>query len=298
MTTFLLHLLGKLPFSIRSRIGAALGFLFGSLPLRDRNFAVEQIRRFLNPPNPTHVARSVFAHFGALALECCDLSPALKTNFNAVRCDDLPLVRKLLEQKKPIVALTAHIGNWELLAAFMCRHGVPVVTVAREARHAPFQAFLRERRAALGIETIWRGGTSAQKSMVNSLLEGKTVAALIDQDTYVSGVGSTFFGHFVSTPSSLIALAKRHEAKIVTAFCVREKDGNYRASVTEIPDEGSVKEVIDTFNSRLEHLIREYPEQWVWFHKRWRTQPDGARLSSSQYLEYLKNVPRAHSHPQ
>ena len=283
-----IKLFGKIPFKLRSSIGGLLGTIAGSIPFREQRLASEQLRFFLADKNPARTTRRVFAHIGSVAGECFNLNEVLKDPSQFIYCEDESLIQHYIESDKATVALTAHLGNWELLAAYMCLLGVPVVTIARAARKAVLHEFLRDKRESYGVSTIWRGGISAQKEIVRALESGKTVAALIDQDTYVSGQPSEFFSHFVQTPSALVELAKRSNANLVTAFNYRDEDGRYRVEVKELNTELSVSEIIDLYNQRLEEVIRKAPEQWVWFHKRWRSLPSGERLSSTEYMEFLK----------
>jgi len=177
-----------------------------------------------------------------------------------------------------------------LMAAYIAEIGFEIVTVGREIRHAGLQQFIEESRSQLGIRTIWRGGLSGQRQLIQEMKNGKVVAALIDQDTRVHGQDSQFFGHYVTTPSSMIDLALRYNARIVTAFNYRLESGRYIIEIEEVKEERETQAIIDTYNSRLENIIQRYPEQWVWFHKRWRTLPDGKRLSSSEYMELLAHA--------
>jgi KDO2-lipid IV(A) lauroyltransferase len=88
---------------------------------------------------------------------------------------------------------------------------------------------------------------------------------------------------------TIVTLAKRYNARISTAFLFRRRPGDYLVYFEPIDDHLSVEQILQTYNQRLEQLIRLYPEQWVWFHKRWRTQ-GGKRLSSSQYMAFLEQV--------
>jgi len=286
----LLRLISRFPYRWRSALGALLGSIFGFLPLREQRVARGQIRKFLGVPHPRSIARGVFSHIGRLAAESLNLHPALQSGVCDIYSDSADLVRELSEDRKPVLALTAHFGNWELMAAYIAEIGFEIVTVGREIRHAGLQQFIEESRSQLGIRTIWRGGLSGQRQLIQEMKNGKVVAALIDQDTRVHGQDSQFFGHYVTTPSSMIDLALRYNARIVTAFNYRLESGRYIIEIEEVKEERETQAIIDTYNSRLENIIQRYPEQWVWFHKRWRTLPDGKRLSSSEYMELLAHA--------
>ena len=74
----------------------------------------------------------------------------------------------------------------------------------------------------------------------------------------------------------------------VSAFLFRTGWFRYTMFVEEIPSSSSEYEILHSYNQRLEALIRRYPDQWVWFHKRWRSLPDGTTLSSREYEDTLR----------
>jgi KDO2-lipid IV(A) lauroyltransferase len=252
--------------------------------------AEKQLERFLRVDNAKKLTRGVFAHIGRVAAESADLTPAMTQNLAQLRDADNALINELLQERRPVLALTAHFGNWELMAATIASFGREIVTVGRELRYAPLQRFIAHNRAKAMVRTIWRGGVAGQKDLIRAMKTGNVVAALIDQDTRVHAESAQFFGYHVATPSSMIDMALRHKARIVTAFNYRTVDGGYIIEVEEILTSQDVLSIIDVYHQRLEDVIRRHPEQWVWFHKRWRTLADGRRLSSEEYLELLSNA--------
>jgi KDO2-lipid IV(A) lauroyltransferase len=176
------------------------------------------------------------------------------------------------------------------LAAYVISKGIPLTTIGREARNPTAQALLRAIREGYGIETIWRSDRSGLKRLLSCLKERRVVAALIDQDTRVESISVPFFGRSAKTPVSLITMGRKMNARFVTAFLFREGLTKYHVYVEELCEDSSDLEVLTSYNRRLEQYIRRYPSQWVWFHKRWRTKPDGVTLSSRQYRQELEQA--------
>ncbi|MCB0332910.1 MAG: lysophospholipid acyltransferase family protein, partial [Bdellovibrionales bacterium] len=284
----LFSLLGLLPLFLRRWIALFVGYLIGSLPLRDRNVAVLQIKRFLPDVPAEKTARRVFQSISQTLLESINLTPLLNNVESCIECPNSKFIDELLSRERPIVALTAHTGNWELMAAYMVKRGVPLATVGRPAHNDSLQKLLADIRAQYGVKTLWRNKQNSLKDLLVELREGKTVAALIDQDTRVSSVFSPFFGVPARSPSGLVALGKRFQASLVTAFNVRTGPSRYTIFVEELDSSLTIEQMVDEFNLRLEHIVRSYPEQWVWFHKRWRSSPEHGTLSTSQYIEHLE----------
>lgn len=283
-----LKVVGALPISVRRLCGAVLGSVAGLIPSRERTIAALQLQYFLPEQATAPLVRRTFAHAGKTLMESLNLAPLLTPPYSSIRCAQWDELKAQLTGERPTIVLTGHTGNWDLLAAYAIARGVEIATVGREARNPILQHLLRSIRDGYGIYTIWRSDKSGIKKLLSLLKGGKVVAALIDQDTRVESVPIPFFGESAKTPSSLIALGKRHNARFMTAFLFRTSSSTYEIFAEQLDDSLSTEEVLQTYNQRLESLIRRFPEQWVWFHKRWRTSADGVTKSSREYIAWLR----------
>jgi KDO2-lipid IV(A) lauroyltransferase len=295
---FVTATLALLPFWLRSALGWTLGYIAGLLPLRERTFAWLQLKVFLPEVSASRITPRVFANAGQTLLESLNIRPILTCTPARVTCDSWQQVEHWIADPRPIVALTAHTGNWDLLAAWVIAQGIPLTTIGREARSASAQTVLRSIREGYGIETIWRSDRSGMKRLIACLQQRRVVAALIDQDTRVESISVPFFGSPAKTPVSLIKLGQKMNARFVTAFLFRTGWLRFSVFVEDIPDFETEQEVLAAYHQTLENLIRRYPSQWVWFHKRWRSPPGEETLSSRAYervlRERLRGGPRDH----
>jgi KDO2-lipid IV(A) lauroyltransferase len=276
--------LGALPLKVRTALGASAGFLFALLPTRDQRIAALQINRFLpRTESALPLVRQVYAEAGRNALGALNLLPLLDT----IDCSDSIILERLKTERRPVLALTAHLGPWDLLGAWLISQGIPVATIGRKARNPTLQKILTTIRARYGITTIWRDEERGMRRIIKYLRGGGLLAALIDQDTVVSSTSVPFFGHPARTPSGLVELAQRCNALVVLTFIYRTPNGRHTIELKAVPEHADAEEVLQTYSARLEELIRAYPAQWVWFHKRWRTRADGTRMSGEEYAAWL-----------
>ncbi len=287
-----IRLFRVLPITLRSYIGFSAGYLFALIPTRERTIAKLQMEAFL----PPHIKRpsigSLYANFGQTAAEAVNLTPLLKDIRRYVESESTEYFESILATNHATVFLSAHLANWELLGAFLVLLGYDLSTAGREARNPYLQALLRESRERYGIKTIWRSDASATRDIIRSMKSGGTVAALIDQDTAVVSRVFPFFGHPAAVPDSIISLAQRYRANLATVSIIRTGVLRYRAYIQPLDASKSTEDILKDYHSRLENLICQYPEQWVWIHKRWRTVTEGVRMSSNEYIQYLKTLIR------
>jgi len=181
-----------------------------------------------------------------------------------------------------VIALTAHFGNFELLAVAMALRGFPITIVYRE-RGPDLEATLRSWRELHGTTTIPRG--SAARGVLRALRERRVVAMTLDQDTpRREGVFVPFFSRLASTRDAPARIAMRTGAPVLPVFVFRRGE-SHRHHMRCLPaldlepaggdPEGAVRENVRRMTRVIEDAIREAPDQWAWTHRRWRTQPAG-----------------------
>lgn len=175
---------------------------------------------------------------------------------------------------RAVVLMTAHYGNWELLSAAMAERHMPFIAIAQRLRDPLLQWLLLRFRSRYGTETVLREEAAAPLRLVRALRRGHAVGILIDQDVDIDGVWVPFFGRPAYTPVGAARLALRESAVVIPVFDERLPDGRHRLTfhppLDLPPDETEATAVM---TAAVEAQIRRRPEQWVWWHKRWRRQP-------------------------
>jgi KDO2-lipid IV(A) lauroyltransferase len=171
----------------------------------------------------------------------------------------------------PLLVLTGHCGNWELLGPVFEALGIPLSAVVRAPDEPEFHRLLEDLRRSFGTATIDRGSPGAARQLLTALREGRALVMLIDQDTRVEAVRVPFFGRPASTPVGAAKLALKRDAAVVPAFMERRDDGRHLARFLpplELPPDPT--EATAVMTAAIEQQIRRRPEQWVWMHRRWR----------------------------
>ncbi|MEA3506172.1 MAG: lysophospholipid acyltransferase family protein [Elusimicrobiota bacterium] len=181
-------------------------------------------------------------------------------------------LKQNLGQGRGVVYLTAHIGNWELMGAFLSMIGHPINVVARRMTDSVLDRLLVGVRGRRGYNTIYRSGTGNMRKMLKVLKAGQVLGILIDQDTKVGGVFVDFFGHSAYTPTAVAQFGKMDNTVIIPGFIYRNKDYSYRVEVLRPLDKkGDMREQTQEQTRIIEEFIKKHPAQWVWMHPRWKT---------------------------
>jgi Kdo2-lipid IVA lauroyltransferase/acyltransferase len=258
--------LGGLAYLIGIRRGVALGNLARAFPEK----STRERRR---------IARAAYRNVGAGVLGLLSVPRLSAAEVEQlVEYQGFELVDRLLAEGRGLVVASAHLGSWEVLAAAYARKGIPVSLVTRNLRGRANEALVAA-RAESGLREIAPRG--ALREGVAALKRGEMVVNLIDQNMLPKrGVFVDFFGTAASTTPAPALMARRAKAPAVVILAVNQSDGRIRACVEgpfPVPHGGRVAEDVrahtQAMSDVVEKYVRNYPEQWLWVHRRWKTRP-------------------------
>ncbi|MDQ2800232.1 MAG: lysophospholipid acyltransferase family protein, partial [Armatimonadota bacterium] len=205
-------------------------------------------------------------------------APRLSSNQlkNLVKADSYAIVDDVLARGKGMILLAAHFGNFELLARRAALAGYEFAVIARQSEDPAFNAITDGLRANGGYAVLPRGGSP--KPILQRLRKNGIVAILPDQKS--EDVFVPFFGKLAGTVAGPAVLALKTGAGIVPMFCPRQPDGTYRMVLCPEIDtmatgdtDADIKRIMTDINRVIEDMVRQYPEQWLWLHDRWRVPP-------------------------
>jgi Kdo2-lipid IVA lauroyltransferase/acyltransferase len=272
--------LAHLPARAALWIGRRLGDLGWWVLVRRRGVAVANLRRAfgdeLSAAALDRLARHSFRHLGMNVAEVCVLlfrpHAATLARMELVGHDHL---EQAAARGKGILLLSAHLGNWELLASSHALTRFPLSIVVRPLDEPLLQRLAERFRRRSGVELI--GKRRALHEIVEALQRGRMVGVLLDQNSSRSeGVFVPFFRVPASTSKGLALLSLRTGAPVVPVFIRRVDGGRHRVEVdaaVPVPPDRDVLAYTAAFTRVIEAAIRRTPEQWFWMHDRWRTRP-------------------------
>jgi KDO2-lipid IV(A) lauroyltransferase len=212
------------------------------------------------------------------ALEICQSACFSKRDIlTKIRLRAEKRVLDAIEGSKGAIMISAHLGNWELALLFgACYLQKPMVAVARPFQSKRIESWVHQYRARFGNIILNKKGALPQ--MVRMLRQGKMLGILIDQDTKPSeGVTVNLFGRTATSTPIAALLARRYGSPVLPVYCIREANGELTV-VVEPPlvlrktddRDSDLQENTQIMTDAIEKAIRKYPEQWLWFHKRWK----------------------------
>jgi len=175
---------------------------------------------------------------------------------------------------KPVVLISGHIANFEVMAAVIMHAGVPCQVTYRAANNPYVDAKIREARARYGIRLFAPKGDGTRE-LVQGMKRGDSIALLVDQK-YNEGPEVEFFGEPVNASPGAARLARKFGTVMLPLSVVRLNGARFRVTAHEpiaIADSGDknadILEGIQAANRFVEDRVRENPVDWFWVHKRW-----------------------------
>lgn len=261
-------------------IGKQLGKLYYHIAARQRRRALAQLIEStgVSPAEGTRIIKKLFLNLGQTFLEVMyipSLTPEKIKEY--VTIENRHYLEDAVAEGHGVVFLTAHVGNWEWLGAALAMEGFPMTTVIKRQPNDQHTRILNEYREMVGLE-IFARGTTELIAAAKALKKGKVLGFLADQDAGDSGVFLNFLGKMASTPLGPAVFARKFSSPVVPVFIVRRPEGGHRVMINPplyYENIGGDPESLHTLTARLtkitEDTIRQYPDQWLWFQKRWNT---------------------------
>jgi len=276
------YLINLLPERLSLRLGRQLGRLVFYLDREHQKVAIENLHlTFGNEKSEKEIlaiAKRTFQNLGMTAVEFFRIpNMNLEIFEKRVTIEGLEDVRELLEnRKKGVLLLLSHLGNWELMGVISKFLRLPISVIARPIKKNRWlDQLISEIRKGTGLEII--PTENSGRKIIQALSQNRFVGILIDQRAKRSeGVWVDFFGRKAPTTPALAVLAMRTGSPVLPVFMIRDGFWKHRVFVNkplELIHTGDVKKDVEAntqlINNTLESMIRKYPDQWFWVHRRW-----------------------------
>lgn len=196
---------------------------------------------------------------------------------NSVSIENKEIIDKVVEQNKPIILISAHFGNMEMLSTYVNKNVIKLCQVARQSNFKEIDEFIIKAREKSGSKIVFRDG--AVKKLVKALIKKQAVSLIIDQNiNSKDGTEVEFLGKKAYQSSTSATLARKFDAVIIPIAIFNEDDYKYKIKVYDaiLPiktnnEENDIKELSQLQANALSDIILEDKKQWFWPHKRFKS---------------------------
>ena len=264
-------------------LGSRLGRVWAGIDRRHLAIAADNLRRAFPEWDHSRVMRTahgVYAHFGRVIFDILWMEGRRGEELLALAdVEGIEEGRALLAQGRGVLCPTGHFGNWEFQGVASGLVAGPISVIARPLDNPELDRRLVDFRTSTGNAVLYKRNSLARA--LGTIREGGVVAVLIDQNVQErDGIFVRFFGRPACTTTVAAAIALKTGCAIVPVRCPLGSDGRYRMIYgPPVVWEGTgrrdedIAALTQHLTSIIEGWVREEPEQWLWLHRRWKTQP-------------------------
>ncbi|MCF8383971.1 MAG: lysophospholipid acyltransferase family protein [Chlorobium sp.] len=229
------------------------------------------------------IARQVYRNLAENAVEVLRL-PLVSSPEDAARLvevDAREFLSKTRDSNKGVVCISAHFGNWELLAVSLGILISPLTVVVKRLKNSEMDRQMNLLRSMRGNTVVYK--QQALREGLRTLRSGGVMSILADQSDPKGGFFMVFLGRRASVFLGPAFLALKTGVPLFVVMCRRNGDGRYIVEFEEIDysDLGTAKadveELARRYTMAIEQYIRRYPEEWFWLHDRWKRTEENSR---------------------
>ena len=220
-----------------------------------------------------HVATNMWGNYGRILAEYVFLKNFRKTtptiNLKVVGQEILDEIRK---NKKPVIFISGHFNNFELMAMHIEKSGINLATIYRPLNNPFLNVLMENIRKKYICKNQIKKGFAGSRQLLSFFKNSYSIALMIDQRVS-QGIKSKFFNNEAYTTTIPAQLVKKFNCKIVPIYIERIGDVNFTLTINnsiEYSNDHSIKDITLDLNQRIEKMILNRPEQWIWSHNRWK----------------------------
>ena len=272
LSTFFQFLPRKFALAVGRYLGSFIYYVYPrrkSIAMKNLGIAFPEFER----KKQMSLLKSCYQHYGMVLVDFFRL-PKVKREKDKIIVNIPAKSIELMKNKSGGIILTGHMGNWEYIGPMLSIHNIKSAGVALIQKNRQSDRFFNELRISDNMKVI--PINSGSKVMIQHIKDGYYLGLISDQNAGRKGTKALFFNNPISVPKGAAAFHLKTNAPILLGFCILCKDLHYKLSFHELDLKGlpkksddAIVEINERFTKVLEETVREYPEQYFWFHRKW-----------------------------
>ena len=261
----------KLASNLSSKIAGLIGPFF-----RSKNLVVSNIVKAL--PNLDQnridkISKNMWSNYGRILSEYVFIKDIRESKIkDIIEIDGQIILDEIKKDNKPVIFISGHFNNFELMAMHIEKSGIDLAAVYRPLNNKFLNFFMERIRKKYICKNQIKKGISGTRQLLNCFKNNISVALMIDQRVS-QGIKSNFFNHDALTTTIPAQFYKKYNCKIVPVYIERRNDINFKITIhkpLEYKLDDTIESITLDLNNILEKLILQNPDQWIWSHNRWK----------------------------
>ena len=261
-------------YKLASNFGFFIGKNFGNF-FRKKKSIIENLdkSKIIIKISDNQFANNVLGNYGRILAEYPFLKDFRKNKLEQfIQIDGTENLNKIKNNNKPVVFISGHFNNFELMAMQIEKYGINLAAIYRPLNNVFLNKTMEQIRTKYICKNQIKKGRSGTRQILENLKKGNSIALMIDQRV-TEGIKIDFFGNLASTTTIPAQIIKKYECDLVPIYIERFEKYNFKMYVSQpisINSKKSQEEISGHLNTILEKMILKNPDQWIWTHNRWK----------------------------
>jgi KDO2-lipid IV(A) lauroyltransferase len=261
------------------RLSSNLGFFIGRFigPIfRSKKIIIQNLKKanIKHSESPSLIASNVLGNYGRIFAEYVYLKKFRNNELKKyVSIDGLEHLKNLKKNNKRAVFISGHFNNFELMAMEIEKAGIDLAAIYRPLNNVFLNKTMEQIRREYICKNQIKKGRAGSREIIKKLIEGKSIALMIDQRVR-EGEKVKFFDNLATTTTIPAQLVKKYNCELVPIYIERKKSNYFKIYISKPIKVGktkSIQQITEFLNQVLEKMILKNVDQWIWTHDRWKS---------------------------
>jgi len=264
-----------LGYKIASNFGAFIGSFFGPM-FRSKKLIKNNIKDSFPQINDIEILKIIkmmWSNYGRILSDYMFISKFRKSKLEKhLIVEGKEIFEKIKKDKKPVIFISGHFNNFELMAMGIEKSGINLATIYRPLNNFFLNKLMEYVRKKYICKNQIKKGISGIREMIRHYKNGTSIALMIDQRVS-EGITSNLFKKPALTTTIPAQLVKKFDCLIVPVYIERINRFDYKMTVNKpvsFSKEDTIESITGYLNNWLEKMITHKPSQWIWSHNRWK----------------------------
>ena len=261
------------------RLSSNLGFFIGRFigPIfRSKKTIIQNLKKanIKHSESPSLIASNVLGNYGRIFAEYVYLKKFRNNELKKyVSIDGLEYLENLKKNNKRAVFISGHFNNFELMAMKIEKAGIDLAAIYRPLNNVFLNKTMEQIRKEYICKNQIKKGRAGSREIIKKLIEGKSIALMIDQRVR-EGEKVKFFDNLATTTTIPAQLVKKYNCELIPIYIERKKSNYFKIYISKPIKVGktkSIQQITEFLNKVLEKMILKNVDQWIWTHDRWKS---------------------------
>ena len=261
------------------RLSSNLGFFIGRFigPIfRSKKIIIQNLKKanIKHSESPSLIASNVLGNYGRIFAEYVYLKKFRNNELKKyISIDGLEHLDNLKKNNKRAVFISGHFNNFELMAMEIEKAGIDLAAIYRPLNNVFLNKTMEKIRKEYICKNQIKKGRAGSREIIKKLIEGKSIALMIDQRVR-EGEKVKFFNNLATTTTIPAQLVKKYNCELIPIYIERKKSNYFKIYISKPIKVGktkSIQQITEFLNQVLEKMILKNVDQWIWTHDRWKS---------------------------